>query len=69
MKSKLLQKKSYCLNNSREGLDGQQENIEGSSSPWRGHGIPPDPVNPAVDAEARGGFPALLKRNYRPARS
>jgi hypothetical protein len=36
MKSKLLQKKSYCLNNSREGLDAQQENIEHSSLSWTG---------------------------------
>ena len=26
MESKLFQKKSYCINNSLEGLDGQQEN-------------------------------------------
>jgi hypothetical protein len=35
MKSKLLRKKSYCLNNSREGRDGQWEMIEGSSEPWK----------------------------------
>jgi len=33
MKSKLLQKKSDCLNKSREGLNGQQENTEDSSEP------------------------------------
>jgi hypothetical protein len=35
MKSKLLQKKSDCLNKSREGLDGQQENTEDSSEPQK----------------------------------
>jgi hypothetical protein len=35
MKSKLLQKKSDCLNKSREGLNGQQENTEDSSEPGR----------------------------------
>jgi hypothetical protein len=68
MKSKLLQKKSYDVNQSREVVDGQQENIEGSSLPWRGRETPPAPVNPAVGAEARKGFPSLLKRNYQPAR-
>ena len=33
MKSKLLQKKSYGLNQSREVLDDQQENTEDSSEP------------------------------------
>jgi hypothetical protein len=53
MKSKLLQKKSYGVNQSREVVDGQQENIEDSSSSWRGHETPPNPVNPAFGAEAR----------------
>jgi hypothetical protein len=34
MKSKLLQKKSYCLDKSDALLDGQQENIEDSSEPF-----------------------------------
>jgi hypothetical protein len=34
MKSKLLQKKSYGVNQSREVVDGQHENIEDSSRPW-----------------------------------
>jgi hypothetical protein len=33
MKSKLLQKKSYSLDQSDEVADGQQENIEDSSEP------------------------------------
>jgi hypothetical protein len=44
MKSKLLQKKSYGVNQSHEGLDGQQENIEDSSTPRKGHQPPPDRV-------------------------
>jgi hypothetical protein len=69
MKSKLLQKISYGVNQSREVVDGQPENIEDSSVPWRGHGIPPNPVNPAVDVEARRDFSGLLKQGCRPARS
>jgi hypothetical protein len=34
MKSKLLQKKSYGVSQSRAVVDGQQENIEDSSVPW-----------------------------------
>jgi hypothetical protein len=60
MKSKLLQKQSYCLNNSREGLDGQKEND--SSRPTKGHETPSNPVNPAV-AQASRDTPVLLKRN------
>ena len=69
MKSKLLQKISYGVSQSREVVDGQQENIEDSSMPWSGHKTPPNFVNRAVDAKAREDFPDLLKRNYRPARS
>jgi hypothetical protein len=65
MKSKLLQP----ISQSHEGVNRKRENTEGSSMPYRGHGIPPNPVNPAVDAEAGKDFPALLKHNYRPARS
>jgi hypothetical protein len=39
MKSKLLQKKSYRTNRTtqlRDVVDGQHENIEGSSVPWKG---------------------------------
>jgi hypothetical protein len=69
MKSKLLQKISYGFSQSREVVNGQQENTEDSSMPRRGHETPLNPVNPAFDAQARKDFPALLKRNYRPARS
>lgn len=67
MKSKLLQKKSYGLNKSRAGLDGQHGND--SSTPGRGHETSPNPVNPAVDAQARKDFPSLLKQGCRSARS
>jgi hypothetical protein len=66
MKSKLLQKLTYGVNQSREVVDGHRE---GSSLPWRGHEAPPSPVNTAVDAQARKVLPGLLKRNYRPAMS
>jgi hypothetical protein len=64
MKSKLLKKISY--GESREMVNGQQENTEDSPLQWRGRGTPP---KPAVDAEARRDFPAPVKRSYRPARS
>ena len=67
MKSKLLQKISYDVNQSREVVDGQEENID-SPSPWSGLS-PRNPVNPAFDADARKGLPSLLKRNYQPAGS
>jgi hypothetical protein len=49
MKSKLLQKKSDCLNKSREGLDGQQENVAAlgtlggreSATGWLGDSVIP----------------------------
>lgn len=53
MKSKLLQKISYGANQPREVIDGQHQNIEGSSVPGRGHENPPDRVHPAVDAQSR----------------
>jgi hypothetical protein len=67
MKSNLLQKPSY--NQSREVVDGHGENIGDSPLPYRGHGIPPNPVNPAVDAQAGKDSSALLERNYRSGRS
>jgi hypothetical protein len=51
MKSKLLQKKRCGVNQSREVVDGQHENIEGSSVPWKRHKTPLNPVSPAVDAQ------------------
>jgi hypothetical protein len=69
MKSKLLQEKSSGLQPG-EVVNGQQENIEESSDPWRERKNPPDRVNPAVKSQARQtDFPGLLKRGCRPARS
>jgi hypothetical protein len=67
MKSKLLQRISYGVNQSREVVDGQPEND--SSRPTKGRESRSNPVNTAVGTEAREHFPGLLKRNYRPARS
>jgi hypothetical protein len=54
MKSKLLQKISYSqTHQSDEVLDDQQENTEDPSKSWKGHVTPPNPVNPAADAQAR----------------
>jgi hypothetical protein len=69
MKSKLLQKQSYGVIQSRKVLDDQQENTKGSSMPWKGHVAPPIPINPAVDVEARQDSPNLPKHGCRPARS
>jgi hypothetical protein len=69
MKSKLLQKISYVANQPREVVDGQQANIEDSSVPRRGREAPLNSVNQAVSAQARKGFPSLLKHGCRPARS
>jgi hypothetical protein len=66
MKSKLLQKISHSVDQSREVVNGQEDNTEDSPLQWRGRGTSP---KPAVDAEARRDFPAPLKRSYRPARS
>jgi hypothetical protein len=67
MRSKLLQGVNRDINESRDVVDRQQEN----DSSWRtkGHEAPPNPDNPAFDAEALKDFPGLLKRNYRPAGS
>ena len=48
MKSKLLQEISH--GESREVVNGQEENTEDSPLQWRGRGTLP---KPAVDAEAR----------------
>jgi hypothetical protein len=63
MKSKLLQKICYGVSQSRDVVNGQQENTEDSSMPWRVREDPPGRVSPGADAQARKDFPALLKRN------
>jgi hypothetical protein len=65
MKSKLLNRKSYGLNTSRETVDEKRGNIQGSSAPRKGNEIPHEGVNPAVDAQARKGLPGLLKATTR----
>jgi hypothetical protein len=65
VKSKLLQP----ISQSHEGVNRKRENTDGASMPWKGHVAPPIPINQAVDVEARKGFPDLLKRGCRPARS
>jgi hypothetical protein len=69
MISKLLQKLTYGVNQSREVVDGQEKNIEHSSETWTGREPRPNRVNPAFDAEVGKDFPGLLKHNYRPAGS
>jgi hypothetical protein len=67
MRSKLLQKLTYGVNQSREVVDRPQENIEDSSVPWRERESPTGRVRPALDSQVRKVLPGLLKRNYRPA--
>jgi hypothetical protein len=69
MKSKLLQKKGYDVNQSREVVDGQKERIEGSSMRWSGHETPHNPVNPSFDPGTRKDFHSLPKHSCRRARS
>jgi hypothetical protein len=59
----------YGRNQSSEVVDGQHENIEDSSAPWRRPGTRLNRVNPAVDAQAGEDFPGLPKDGCRPARS
>jgi hypothetical protein len=67
MKSKLLQRITRDVDESREVVGGQKGND--SSRPTKGHETPRNPVNQAVDAQARKDFPGLQKGNYRPAGS
>jgi hypothetical protein len=57
MKAKLLQKISYGVDQSREVVDGQQENIEDSSVTWRERENPTGRVRPATGTQARKEFP------------
>jgi hypothetical protein len=57
MKSKLLRKKSHCLNKSRDVVDGQHENIEGSSVPWKGRETGASRCAPTIWAKGK----ALLR--------
>jgi hypothetical protein len=51
MKSKLLQKINYNVDQSREVVDGQHGND--SSTPTKGRETPPNRVNPAVESQTR----------------
>jgi hypothetical protein len=56
MKSKLLQRKSYGVNQSREVVGSQQKSVENSSVPWRERENPPGRVSPTTGAQARKDF-------------
>jgi hypothetical protein len=51
MKSKLLQKQSYGVIQSRKVVDDQRENTEDSSVPWRERETSPNPVHQPVDVQ------------------
>jgi hypothetical protein len=57
MKSKLLQKITYDVNQLREVVDGQQEKIESSLVPWRERENPTGRVRPATGTQARKDLP------------
>jgi hypothetical protein len=57
MKSKLLQKICYGINQSREVADRPQENIEDSSVTWRERENPTGRVRPATGTQARKELP------------
>jgi hypothetical protein len=61
MKSKLLQKISYGVNQSRELVNGQQESTEDSSMPWRPRENPPGRVSPPVEVLDHKDSPGLLR--------
>jgi hypothetical protein len=63
MKSKLLQKKSYGLNQSHGGMNGQQESIEDSSVPWWERENPPGRVSPTTGSPQ--GLPSVVKHACR----
>jgi hypothetical protein len=67
MKSKLLKKKSYAINQLCEVVAGQHEND--LSRPTKGQENPPNPYTREVDTKIRRDTPALLKRNSRTARA
>jgi hypothetical protein len=61
MKSKLLQKISYGVSQSREVVNGQQKSTEDSSVPWRERENPPGRVSPATAVQDHKDSPGLLK--------
>jgi hypothetical protein len=65
MKSKLLQKISYGVNQSRAVVAGQRKNTEDSSMPWRARENPPGRVSPPVEALDHKDSPGLLRYDGR----
>jgi hypothetical protein len=65
MKSKLLQKISCGVSQSREAVNGQQENTEDSSMPWRAREHPPVRVGPPVETRDHKDSPGLLRYDGR----
>jgi hypothetical protein len=65
MKSKLLQKISYRVSQSREVVNGQQKSTEDSSVPWRERENPPGRVSPPVEAPDHKNSPGLLRYDGR----
>jgi hypothetical protein len=57
MKSKLLQKMTFGVNQSREVADRPQENIEYPSTPWRERENPTGRIRPATGTQARKDLP------------
>jgi hypothetical protein len=61
MKSALLKKMTYGVSHSPEVVDGQQENIEDLSTPWRPRENPLGRVSSPVEALDHKEPPALLR--------
>jgi hypothetical protein len=61
MKSKLLKKITYGVSQSGELVNGQQENTEDSSMPWRSRENPPGRVSPPAEALVHKDSPGLLR--------
>jgi len=69
MRSKLLQKIGYGLDQTGEVMDQQQKNIEDTSEPQDHHETEHNAVNLSSDAVAEKEFPGLGRRQFRfPAR-
>jgi len=69
MRSKLLQKISYGLDQSGEVMDHQQKNVEDTAEPQGNNETEHNAVNLSSDAIAEKEFPGLGRRQFRfPAR-
>jgi hypothetical protein len=65
MKSKLLQKVNFGVNQSHGVVDSQQGKIESSSMPWRARENPPGRVSRPVEALDHNDSPGLLRYDDR----